>query len=295
MRLSQISISTTVNNDTVLDFNKALRRKLKINNRNTELDLNTICKYIQFKIRASQSSRVVFADDVLNRKDGEALMEYLNSTGLEEVVLNMTLGTYSAWRGKLKHNGRIQIRLELPTTDYEIYRTMYPNSKLTLQEFEDALSATLYDNRVIYYIPITTYNLPHLQEDLQNIFVSRKVPLVKLPQCNTYQEYALNSIYPTKGQLIEAISEFRGLANEYIIVENLPKCLFEKVGGAPSNVYFRKTHEHQLSMGVTGVVNTYAELARGFETIEKCETCQNTKNCMGMPSQYKGGNSNVSD
>lgn len=285
--MSPINIYTSIDNDTQMDFNRALKRKLDTNKVTTFLDLNSICKYLQFRLQLEGPEKVHFLDNIFKREDALLLLRYMDELHVPELEIDITLDTYGIWKDKIKYKNNMILNLKLVTVNYVTHREIYPDCEMTVEEFHKTLQQSRYDARVTYDIPIITLSTAELNSTLNFIGNCNKTPIMRFPMCSTYQEYTLNSIFPTKGELIRAILDINSAEIDGVIVENVPQCIFKDEGSVTPKVHFINNRLAGKILSVKGVQTmTYASGREGGK-IPLCSECHYEQTCQGMLFQYK--------
>lgn len=281
--MQNIRIHTSYENylDTSLDFNNALRRKLRVKKIPNSLDLGSIIKYINYASKQDKYTHIEFIDDILLRDDGKALIKHLGKLSNVLVTLNLTLDTYSMYN-KLKTNN-MYCNLHLPTINLDTHKLIYKGSALVQQTFSNALNDAMSDNSVAVKLYISTLNIEHIDEVItlcnrygKDIFV---LPLT----CTSLQEYALNNtVVPDIDMLVDTLSKINNVTTTRINCVNIPRCMARKC--MSSNLTFVIEEYSGLLFTPCELIKYSEDVSKRHSCIGKCIDCK--LDCIGALNYY---------
>lgn len=271
---------------TSLFFHNALKRIFNANDKSLQLPLDTLYKFISFRVKEQGSDVVEFQDDVTYRKDFRLLVKLLKRLNVV-CVFTMSIDSYLKYGSELLDNTLFSIKLIVPTNNYEIYKKVQSNTELSQEEFEEALNNLVPDAKIWVKTPLITYNISSVYELLDYLSSKKIYTTLYIPECFSYNESALNPIFPSVKEIRE-LFEMLYLLNaprDSIIVENIPRCLFD-MDAFPAVINFMQLPFKGVMLSPEGVYDGNVLRSKLYTLTHECEMCELCGHCQGKPIHY---------
>lgn len=265
-----------------LNYNKALIRKLNLNKKPLQLDLHTICKYLNFKIDSYAIQEIEFTDDITTREDINKLLCYLNNINIDRVTIHLPL--HNMVKCINIFNTKINPTVTIPTLDSVVYNTIY-NTNLTATDLQEMLSHLSHGQ--IVEIPLLAHNMETVRGVIEICWSKNITPILYIPICTTQQEHALNPTTPSSDSIIKLLGNLIDIpADKIVLVEDIPRCILGDMS-LPMNVRFINNLREYNYMSVDGIKDGFSLNNLQYSRIQKCTDCYRLKYCNGIHYYYK--------
>lgn len=265
--------------DTSLDTDKALRRKLSLNDINLCIDTNTIVRYIHFKAYEYNSSEVYFEDDIFERQDFKIIIKTLERLNINKVYLSVLPHNYTKFKSE-SLSTIFEPVLILPTFNSETYKNMGFDYDITgLYENLD------YGQQV--RIPVLPDNKDEVAEICSLLFSKLISPVLYTLNYSSSREHSMTKNTVSVLELENVIKSVipRLTDEDTVIIENCPQCMFEGTA-FPINLLFKTTYPDVNVLCIEGIKSYSEYIGSRYTKLPKCEKCDAVDSCAGVHLYY---------
>ena len=284
--MSRVLIESSYDHNHALDFRQAERENLIMNKLPTSLDIGSITSYLNYKDSRREVHSIEFVDDILSRDDAKLLIKYLNRLSVEEITLNISYHHYLEWKDTLNHIPNFILNVKLPTLDYVTYQTIYQDSKLTKDEFENGKLELLNTTIVVELTALSNDSLKDTLEELGRLNLN--VRLV-LPNYATHKDLQLNPILGDaewfSSLLWNSLQEVTNTDN--FVLQGVPPCVFR------DTKYPKVNTLKVMNIDMSGIVFTPKGILdcdryyTQYASITQCKDCDYRDFCMKQPINFE--------